>query len=237
MISITNQSVSGTRATADTRWAHHSAAPLPAGPSPLARARGERVSCTMLLAHHEKTDRPGDDRQREAGHHHDPARDIDGAKLEPMHRVPHQVPDPSTEMEEEGEGEKEEDDLPGYRKECSSHAGIGRRTESASRQPDNETHSSYSQEHAGDAVAYGQHRGDLRTVDLNIGRQRPLPDSGRRRSERGLRLPGLCRTVGRLGAGAGRGRGWIRMGCLTVREPGSRRVAQPIRRLALATAS
>ena len=50
-------------------------------------------------------------------------------------------------------------------------------------------------------------------------------------------LPGLCRTVGRLGAGAGRGRGWIRMGCLTVREPGSRRVAQPIRRRALATAS
>src|SRR6185437_284431 len=106
-----NHTVSGTRATAETRSAHPSLTPPLAEPSPSARARGERISLlSTVLSRQEQADRPGRHCKRHAAPDDRPSGDVDRPQLETVNGVPDQVADAAAQVQEEGEGEAEQHD-------------------------------------------------------------------------------------------------------------------------------
>src|SRR6478735_12552395 len=108
-----NHTVSGTSAIAETRCIHQCWTPSFAEPSPIARARGVRMSSrSIALSPHATAGDPCNNRHHNAGGDNGPSRHVDSPKFESVHCVPDKVSDAAEQMQKERERKCEQNDLP-----------------------------------------------------------------------------------------------------------------------------
>jgi hypothetical protein len=83
--------------------------------------------------------------------------------------------DAAEKMQKKSERASEQYDLSHPGGECAVHDGIGLRAGSRSENPEYESDGGSGQEKAGKPVEDRKDRGQLWPVELNVGRERPLP--------------------------------------------------------------
>ena len=90
-----------------------------------------------------------------------------------MDSVPDEMADAAAQMQEKGEGASEQHDLAERGSDHALHGGVGFGPRGGRAQPHDQSDSAQTQNHAGDTVGDRQDRGELRPIDLDIGRERP----------------------------------------------------------------
>src|SRR5690606_45147 len=107
-----SQSVTGTRATADTRSSHHATTPSLAEPRPRASASGARVRrSTINLPDENHTHDPSGYGKGRADCHHGPAGCVDCAEIEAAAGIPEQMADAAAQVQEKTKRAAEQQNL------------------------------------------------------------------------------------------------------------------------------
>src|SRR6478672_2040850 len=158
MIAAMNHTVSGMGAIAEMRCIHQCWTPSFAEPSPLARARGVRMSSrSIALSPHAKADEPGNNRHHNAGGDNGPSRHVDSPKFESVHGVPDKVSDAAEQMQKECERKCEQNDLPCPGGESRLRDGVGLRACCSCGKPDHQRDGGDAQKYAGKPVDDRKH--------------------------------------------------------------------------------
>ena len=89
-----------------------------------------------------------------------------------MHGVPHEVANAAAEMQEESEGATEQHNLTGPRCDDALNDGVSPWPRRRGSQPDNQPHGEGTQDDAGDPIGDRQDRSELRSIMLDVGRER-----------------------------------------------------------------
>ena len=122
-----------------------------------------------------ETGRPGRDGEYHARRDDGPSGNIDRPQLEAVDGIPDEVADAAAHVQEEGEGEAEHHDPSDPRPDRLLDDGVRSRPGDSGAQPDHQADGADAEDDAGDAIGDRQDRGELRPVDLDVGRQRARP--------------------------------------------------------------
>src|SRR5579872_4363236 len=153
MIEALNHSVRGTRATAETRSAHHRSDPSLAEPSPIARARGERMFLRSTpLRCYQQADDPGRHGEHYAPRHDRPPRNVDRPKFESVHGIPDQMADATAEVQKKGEGGSNQPDLSDPGRDGALDGNVGLRPSRGRHEPNDQPDGADTQKDASDPI-------------------------------------------------------------------------------------
>src|SRR6185312_854580 len=179
MSEAANHSVKGTRATAETRSAHQDPTPSLAEPRPIARASGDRLLCmfwgSTALPSHRRAGDPGRNGEHHARRHDCPPGNVNRAKFESVDGIPDQMADAAAQMQKKAEGGPEQKYLANPRPDGLLNRSIGLRSPSSRYQPDDQDNGTGAQKYPGDPIEDRENRRELRSIDLDVRRQRPRP--------------------------------------------------------------